>query len=617
MSSQTTTSFSSSGEDAITRTIDIRQDDIGPSNAGIAFPEFYEIERTAEELVKGGYKRIALQFPDELLHDSVPIFRHLKRRIAELRQKSSSTSASISSSKPSPPLSISDPISTASSQLPPNANVKEDERDPELYVLADTSYGSCCVDEVAAQHVNADALVHYGHACMTLTSRLPVIYVFGQKKLAVEPCVAELLRAFDAEAKGEENEEPRRKQAVLLKHDVVYTHLADTILHTLREVLAKREKPILVLYDRIPTSTHPVPSTAPEADAKKNKSSAAGEEDTSTNITDKPKSETEPEKAKDDEEEDGSVEYTYTAIFYIGGESLGLTNLLMTNAGCQVYTYDPRTLRAVLASGRTNRLLMRRYAAVQKARDADVFGILVGTLGVASYLPLISHLRRLLARQRKKSYTISVGKLNPAKLANFLEVECFVLVACPENSLVEGEKDFLRPIVTPYELEVALQAEQSWTGRYVLDFGRLLADAKAVIDDSETTKQSTIGDGGNDNVEEGGSGDGDGDGDESDPDQPVFSLVTGTYRHAKRYGGKNDTSDDERLVQGTSAMVLRNQDNQIARMDSAAGQFLQQRTYHGLELRIGEDAPSVLEQGRSGIARGYQDDRAHQDMSSD
>jgi diphthamide biosynthesis protein 2 len=37
---------------------------------------------------------------------------------------------------------------------------------------------------------------------------------------------------------------------------------------------------------------------------------------------------------------------------------------------------------ARLESGRTNRLLMRRYAVVQKARDADVFGILVGTLGV-------------------------------------------------------------------------------------------------------------------------------------------------------------------------------------------------------------------------------------------
>lgn len=42
--------------------------------------------------------------------------------------------------------------------------------------------------------------------------------------------------------------------------------------------------------------------------------------------------------------------------------------------------------------------------------------------------------------------------------------------------------------------------------------------------------------------------------------------------------------------------------------DSAAGQFLQERSWKGLETRLGEDAPSVLEQGRSGIARGYGDD---------
>ena len=31
----------------------------------------------------------------------------------------------------------------------------------------------------------------------------------------------------------------------------------------------------------------------------------------------------------------------------------------------------------------------------------------------------------------------------------------------------------MRPIVTPYELEVALQAEPVWSGEYVLDFGKL------------------------------------------------------------------------------------------------------------------------------------------------
>ena len=55
---------------------------------------------------------------------------------------------------------------------------------------------------------------------------------------------------------------------------------------------------------------------------------------------------------------------------------------------------------ARLESGRTNKLLMRRYAVVQRARDADVKGILVGTLGVGQYsalsvspCPTLTHLR--------------------------------------------------------------------------------------------------------------------------------------------------------------------------------------------------------------------------------
>ena len=34
-------------------------------------------------------------------------------------------------------------------------------------MLGDTSYGECCVDEVAAQHLNADAVIHFGHTCLT------------------------------------------------------------------------------------------------------------------------------------------------------------------------------------------------------------------------------------------------------------------------------------------------------------------------------------------------------------------------------------------------------------------------------------------------------------------
>lgn len=81
-------------------------------------PSYASFARTVEH----GRRQIALQFPDELLHASVPVFRALKRRIG---------------------------------------------KDQELYVLADTSYSSCCVDEVAASHVDAEAVVHYGRACLT------------------------------------------------------------------------------------------------------------------------------------------------------------------------------------------------------------------------------------------------------------------------------------------------------------------------------------------------------------------------------------------------------------------------------------------------------------------
>ena len=51
-------------------------------------------------------------------------------------------------------------------------------------------------------------------------------------------------------------------------------------------------------------------------------------------------------------------------------------------------------------------------------------------------------------------YTIAVGKLNVPKIANFLEIDVFVLVACPENSLLDS-RDFFKPVITPYELELA------------------------------------------------------------------------------------------------------------------------------------------------------------------
>lgn len=63
--------------------------------------------------------------------------------------------------------------------------------------------------------------------------------------------------------------------------------------------------------------------------------------------------------------------------------SVPITFLLL-----QVFLYDPQ--RAVLEQHdmRLNRQLMRRYYLVQEAKDAEVIGIVVGTLDVGMSITL-------------------------------------------------------------------------------------------------------------------------------------------------------------------------------------------------------------------------------------
>ncbi|CAE6512824.1 unnamed protein product [Rhizoctonia solani] len=515
--------FSTADEEAINRSVEIKSTELTASDVQQEnIDELFEIRETAQYITDNDYKQIALQFPDELLGVSVPIYNRLKQLLGDRRN---------------------------------------------TYVLADTTYGSCCVDEVAAAHIDADVVVHYGHTCLSPTSRLPVIYVFGKRPIDMQDCVNQLslvVRPQLADAS------PRK--SLILKSDVSYAYSTGEIQKSLQKEFSDVE----IVVPDVPTKYIPPPSAsamAPYAPVDPDQPSGPISPLISTSPTIKNTGlATSPE----------GILANECLILYIGGESLALTNFLLTHSSSEVVSYDPQTKSIRRETGTVNKLLMRRYAIIQKARDADVIGILVGTLGVASYLPLMAHLRRLISKAQKKCYTISVGKLNPAKLANFMEIECFVLVACPENSVIDS-KEFYRPIVTPFELEIALGTDRSWTGEYVLDFDQMLSRQKADEDDSSDRHS------------------------DDDPDRPSFSLVTGTYRHAKRYVDPKTTSG-ESANSDSHTMTLRNNEGTLSQAVATAGsEFLHSRSFQGLEQRLGQDEPAILEQGRSGIAKGYQD----------
>ena len=231
--------------------------------------------------------------------------------------------------------------------------------------------------------------------------------------------------------------------------------------------------------------------------------------------------------------------------------------------------------RKSLAQVEAKRELLRRRVLVEKLRDARRLGLLVGgALATDGCNEALRHLSALIRRSGRRSYTFLVGKPNSPKLANFPEIDVFVLVACPETSLVTlaEQADFLQPIVTPFEVEVAFNpARDEWNplvDGLPLDF-RYILPGRAGYREYEEPSSSIEAD---------------------------VSLVTGKIRTLNGIESASNHSTD-----------VATRSTQVAELHSGdgAGQFLANRSWRGLDRRVGETPVEDAVRGQSGIASHY------------
>lgn len=69
------------------------------------------------------------------------------------------------------------------------------------------------MDEVAAEHVGADCIVHYGSACLSPSKRLPLMYVFETRPVDLEKCTSAFRELY-----------PDTQTHIILLYDVNYVH---------------------------------------------------------------------------------------------------------------------------------------------------------------------------------------------------------------------------------------------------------------------------------------------------------------------------------------------------------------------------------------------------------
>lgn len=383
------------------------------------------------------------------------------------------------------------------------------------YVLADSSYSPCCIDETAAEHVSADLVIHFGTACLNPPRHVPVLYV--NMPVASDEIIQKLIKNI-----GEDSEA------------LIY---ADTDVEETAIELGRRCPNLIA---SIPTSAEFVPSLSMPSVGKE--------------------SELLPKRVH-------SATSTKQLIYLSNNPSDSLL-LNMSTKFNKIILANPHN--GEISIPRT--ALQRRYKLVHQTRAAGTIGILVNTLSLRLMGEVLETTKKWIRAAGKKHYVFVVGKPNIPKLANFEVIDIWVILGCPLGGLIVDSSEYYRPIVTPFELRLALADE--WTGDWVINLEDIMS-----LPDPQSKEE------------------------DQDEEEPLWDPATGRLISTSaplRSVEHVTIGDGGALQHASSALVMRD-------TVSTAAEHLQSRSWQGLgsdHIDNGEEfAP--LKTGRSGIARNY------------
>ncbi|KAK8850417.1 diphthamide biosynthesis protein 1 [Kwoniella newhampshirensis] len=454
----TSSSKASSSRQTVRRVANQVPDDIlnDPDlNAAIAaLPGNYnfEIHKTIYHIRRDGVKSVALQMPEGLMMYGC---------------------------------AIADIIETFTGALP--------------MMLADVTYGACCIDDYTAKEMGAEMIVHYGHSCLIPVSQttLKTLYVFveiaidtSHLSLSVRRNFPSSRTSFQRLVLGAAASEPGGKVpiALELEDQKARDESSSSIATTTESDDTGSERPTKLALVSTIQFVAAIQSLRTDLE------------------TALPPL----EKEQVDKEEDGILaevkrgdigvwrgKYDVTipqsrplspgevlgctapklndvdALIYVGDGRFHLESIMIANPTVPAFRYDPYSKKFTRETYEHDEMRSLRGEAVKVARNnlleqgASTWAVLLGTLGRQGSL---SVLQSVTAGLPPDSNTIPpllllLSELSPAKLALLPkeQISTFVQTSCPRLSIDWGYA-FTRPLLSPYEASVASGRVKGWGG---------------------------------------------------------------------------------------------------------------------------------------------------------
>ena len=281
----------------------------------------------------------------------------------------------------------------------------------EVLILGDVTYGACCIDDFTAQKLGADLLIHYGHSCLVPVNvtKIKVVYVFVEISFNERHLIDCVKKHFPADTR------------MVLMGTIQFT----SVIHKAAAEL----------------TAHYSHCTIPQA-----KPLSAGETLGCTS----------------------PVFHDTDVLVFVADGRFHLEAAMIRNPAIKSYRYDPYGKCLTFEEYEVEKMKSIRYAAIEQARSAQTFGLVLGTLGRQGSPPIFRRLQKLVRARGKRIIPFLMAEINPTKLELIDKVDCWIQIACPRLS-IDWSGGFGKPILTPYEAEVALH-ETEWQDVYPMDF---------------------------------------------------------------------------------------------------------------------------------------------------
>lgn len=297
------------------------------------------------------------------------------------------------------------------------ADIVRDFTEADVVIMGDVTYGACCIDDFTAKALGVDLLVHYGHSCLIpidQTSGIKVLYIFVDIKIDLLHFIETIKLNFPV------------KNHLAFVSTIQFVVSLQAAANELRqagyEVTIPQSKPL--------SPGEILGCTAPVV------------EDVDT-------------------------------IIYLGDGRFHLEAAMIANPNLKAYRYDPYDKKFTEEFYDHDVMRATRKEMIEKAKNANTFGVILGTLGRQGNPKVLTHILDRLKELNKDSIIILLSEIFPDKLKLFDDIDAFVQIACPRLSIDWG-RAFEKPLLTPYELAVAL-GDSKWNPNcsndsYPMDF---------------------------------------------------------------------------------------------------------------------------------------------------